>query len=32
MKKGRLVYEWENGESEKSLEEIFVEQIGGMGQ
>lgn len=29
MKSGRLVYEWENGGSEKSLEEIFVEQIGG---
>lgn len=32
MKKGCLIYEWENGESEKSLEEIFVEQIGGKGQ
>lgn len=30
MKKGRLAYEWENGESDKSLEEIFVEQAGGM--
>lgn len=30
IKKGCLVYEWENGESDKSLEEIFVEQIGGM--
>ncbi len=29
MKKGRLVCEWENGKNEKSLEEIFVEQIGG---
>ena len=29
LKSGRLIYEWENGESEKSLEEIFVEQIGG---
>ena len=30
MKKGCMVYEWEKGENEKSLEEIFVEQIGGM--
>ncbi|WP_286153100.1 ABC transporter ATP-binding protein [Sporofaciens musculi] len=30
MKKGRLIYEWENGKSGKSLEEIFVEQIGGI--
>ena len=29
LKEGRLVYEWENGESEKDLEEIFVEKIGG---
>ena len=30
MKKGRLIYEGENGKSGKSLEEIFVEQIGGI--
>ncbi|GFI43442.1 putative ABC transporter ATP-binding protein YxlF [Lachnospiraceae bacterium] len=30
MKNGHLIYEWENGESKKSLEEIFVEKIGGV--
>ena len=29
IKSGRLIYEWENGKDDKSLEEIFVEQIGG---
>lgn len=29
MKSGRLVYRWKKGERRQSLEEIFVEQIGG---
>lgn len=29
MKSGSLVYQWKKGEREQSLEEIFVEQIGG---
>ncbi len=32
MKSGRLVYQWKKGEREQSLEEIFVEQIGGMAE
>ena len=30
MKNGHLIYEWEKGESKKSLEESFVEKIGGV--
>ncbi len=30
MKNGHMVYEWEKDVSKRSLEEIFVEQIGGM--
>lgn len=30
MKNGHLIYEWEKSESKKSLEEIFVEKIGGV--
>lgn len=29
LKSGKLVYQWKNGERKESLEEIFVEQIGG---
>lgn len=29
IKKGNLLYEWEKGESSRSLEEIFVDKIGG---
>ena len=29
MKKGNLLYEWEKGKEVRSLEEIFVEKIGG---
>lgn len=29
IKKGNLLYEWEKGKSSRSLEEIFVEKIGG---
>lgn len=30
IKKGNLLYEWEKGKENRSLEEIFVEKIGGM--
>lgn len=30
IKKGSLLYEWERGKEKRSLEEIFVEKIGGM--
>lgn len=29
MKKGNLLYEWEKGREQRSLEEIFVDKIGG---